>query len=57
MKKTSKKTLTFYIKFMWYFTWILGIGFAICFSIINAIWYEIETEKNRNNSYKNKISS
>jgi cyd operon protein YbgT len=26
---------------MWYFSWILGLGLALCFGILNAIWYEI----------------
>ena len=26
---------------MWYFSWILGLGLAIFFAILNAIWYEI----------------
>jgi cyd operon protein YbgT len=26
---------------MWYFSWILGLGFALTFGILNAIWYEI----------------
>lgn len=25
---------------MWYFTWILGIGFAAGFGILNALWHE-----------------
>ena len=25
---------------MWYFTWILGIGFALGFGIINVMWLE-----------------
>lgn len=25
---------------MWYFTWILGVGFAAAFGIINAMWLE-----------------
>jgi len=25
---------------MWYFSWILGLGFALAFSVINAMWYE-----------------
>ena len=25
---------------MWYFTWILGIGFACAFGIINVMWLE-----------------
>lgn len=27
---------------MWYFSWILGIGLACSFAILNAMWYEIE---------------
>jgi len=26
---------------MWYFTWILGLGFALAFGVINAIWFEV----------------
>jgi len=26
---------------MWYFSWILGIGLACGFAILNAMWYEI----------------
>ena len=26
---------------MWYFSWILGPGFALAFGVLNAIWYEI----------------
>jgi len=26
---------------MWYFSWILGLGFALLFGILNAIWYEL----------------
>ena len=26
---------------MWYFSWILGLGLALCFGVLNAIWYEI----------------
>jgi cyd operon protein YbgT len=25
---------------MWYFSWILGIGFALAFGIINVMWLE-----------------
>ncbi|MCK6394735.1 cytochrome bd-I oxidase subunit CydX [Zoogloea sp.] len=25
---------------MWYFTWILGIGFAVLLAILNALWAE-----------------
>ena len=26
---------------MWYFSWILGTGFALTFGVLNAMWYEI----------------
>jgi cyd operon protein YbgT len=26
---------------MWYFTWMLGVGFAAAFAILNALWFEI----------------
>ena len=25
---------------MWYFTWILGLGLAVAFGIINGMWHE-----------------
>jgi cytochrome bd-I ubiquinol oxidase subunit X len=27
-------------KMMWYFTWILGLGLALAFGIINVMWLE-----------------
>ncbi|AJY12321.1 cytochrome bd-I oxidase subunit CydX [Burkholderia dolosa] len=27
---------------MWYFSWMLGIGVALGFGIINAMWLEAE---------------
>jgi cyd operon protein YbgT len=29
---------------MWYFTWILGIGVACTFAILNAMWYELRSD-------------
>jgi len=26
---------------MWYFSWILGLGLALTFGVLNAIWYEV----------------
>lgn len=26
---------------MWYFAWILGVGLACSFGILNAMWYEL----------------
>ncbi len=25
---------------MWYFTWVLGIGFAVLLAVVNALWLE-----------------
>lgn len=25
---------------MWYFTWVLGVGFAVLLAILNAMWGE-----------------
>jgi cytochrome bd-I ubiquinol oxidase subunit X len=25
---------------VWYFSWILGLGLALCFGVLNAIWYD-----------------
>lgn len=30
---------------MWYFTWVLGIGFAVLLSILNALWGENEAAR------------
>ena len=26
---------------MWYFSWILGVGLACSFAILNAMWFEM----------------
>lgn len=26
---------------MWYFSWILGLGLALTFGVLNAIWFEM----------------
>ena len=31
---------------MWYFTWILGLGFVILLAIVNAMWLEAQDEAN-----------
>ncbi|HEX7112959.1 MAG TPA: cytochrome bd-I oxidase subunit CydX [Mizugakiibacter sp.] len=30
---------------MWYFSWILGLGLACAFGILNAIWYEVHADE------------
>lgn len=29
---------------MWYFTWILGLGLALAFGILNALWFELRED-------------
>jgi len=32
---------------MWYFAWVLGLGFAVTLAVLNAMWLEhyIDNEK------------
>jgi cyd operon protein YbgT len=30
---------------MWYFAWILGVGFALSLAILNAMWGENEAAR------------
>ncbi|MDR3527485.1 MAG: cytochrome bd-I oxidase subunit CydX [Rhizomicrobium sp.] len=27
---------------MWYFSWVLGLGFAVLLAVLNAMWLEHE---------------
>ncbi|MDP3559877.1 MAG: cytochrome bd-I oxidase subunit CydX [Legionellaceae bacterium] len=29
---------------MWYFSWILGTGFACALAIMNAVWVELKSK-------------
>ncbi len=29
---------------MWYFTWILGLGLAVVFGIVNGLWHEYKAD-------------
>ena len=29
---------------MWYFSWILGVGLASSFAILNAMWFELDAD-------------
>jgi len=29
---------------MWYFSWLLGVGLACSFGILNAMWYELRSD-------------
>jgi len=35
---------------MWYFAWILGLGFALAFGILNAMWLEVREDQDRGRS-------
>lgn len=35
---------------MWYFSWVLGIGFAVLLAILNAMWGENEWGRNHPDS-------
>lgn len=30
---------------MWYFAWVLGVGFAVLLAILNAMWGEAQDAK------------
>jgi cyd operon protein YbgT len=30
---------------MWYFSWILGLGLALTFGVLNAIWYDVMEQR------------
>lgn len=30
---------------MWYFSWILGLGLACSFAILNAMWFEMREDR------------
>ncbi|MCE1240110.1 MAG: cytochrome bd-I oxidase subunit CydX [Azonexaceae bacterium] len=30
---------------MWYFTWVLGLGFAVLLAVVNALWLEAQEKK------------
>jgi len=30
---------------MWYFTWVLGLGFAVLLAVLNAMWLESQEDR------------
>jgi len=32
---------------MWYFSWILGLGLACAFAILNAMWLELDDDERK----------
>lgn len=41
---------------MWYFAWILGLGFAVLLSILNALWLENEEGRREAFGHKKKLA-
>ncbi|MGN6376797.1 MAG: cytochrome bd-I oxidase subunit CydX [Sphingomonas sp.] len=29
---------------MWYFAWVLGVGLAVGFGILNGVWHEFHSD-------------
>lgn len=38
---------------MWYFSWILGLGLACAFAILNAMWLELDEPEGTDERTKN----
>ena len=32
---------------MWYFAWVLGLGLAAAFAILNAMWFELREDDDK----------
>jgi len=30
---------------MWYFAWMLGVGLAAAFAVLNAMWFELDADR------------
>lgn len=33
---------------MWYFSWVLGLGLACAFAVLNAMWLELDSDDEKN---------
>lgn len=31
---------------MWYFAWMLGLGLAVSFGVLNGLWFELQEQQN-----------
>lgn len=38
---------------MWYFAWILGLGFAVLLAVANVMWGEFEEERTKSLAQSN----
>lgn len=32
---------------MWYFSWVLGLGFAVTLAVLNAMWLEVRADDDK----------
>ncbi len=32
---------------MWYFSWVLGLGFAVTLAVLNAMWLESRIDRDK----------
>jgi cyd operon protein YbgT len=32
---------------MWYFSWVLGLGFAVTLAVLNAMWLELRAGQDK----------
>ena len=32
---------------MWYFSWVLGLGFAVPLAVLNAMWLESRADRDK----------
>jgi cyd operon protein YbgT len=32
---------------MWYFSWVLGLGFAVLLAVLNAMWLESRVDQDK----------
>lgn len=32
---------------MWYFSWILGVSLACSFAVLNALWFELNEQRDQ----------
>ena len=42
---------------MWYFSWILGVGLACAFAVLNAMWFEMREDAARDTAEHNRRSA
>lgn len=35
---------------MWYFSWVLGLGFAVTLAVLNAMWLEARVDSSDHHS-------